>query len=405
MSYISKDFIHRGIGLLLDPEKAWRAVHPSVRKNVNKARRAGVRVERVAGTPAELALLRDMWYDPADPNLPTALGPEDPMFMAWGPAGEPLGACVLLRVGNHLFLNNLTANPAGKQLGTPDLLLWHCVEALAGTDLRYIDVGVSYRPTLYRFFKKWRTVDYPVIFHPPRLAPRVSRFPFHNGRYGHAASQEAAQHAMARLEAMLGGAPFTFVPDVAQGARVLEELGHAPRDATFRFPDVGDGPCLVDLPLLFGVQFGCLIVHLALPDAELWSRHGCLDAFKRELTLSTLSDELADWDGVLARRAENVRTLGELFELDGIAATPPPPGERVPRAFGFEHPLNDRYRDRLSEFDVDHDYDPIRGWVGLPVHQGLGRPELEYVYGIFRGVLNLCSEWVHTETRAAYKPT
>src|SRR5262245_9049167 len=114
-SYIGKDVIHYGCGLVLDPSEAWAKLSHSSRKNVNKARREGVIVTRVEGTAEEqLRALRSIWYLPADPNFPAKLAKGESLHLAHL-EGELVGGMILIPVGRHLFLNNLAANAKGKE--------------------------------------------------------------------------------------------------------------------------------------------------------------------------------------------------------------------------------------------------------------------------------------------------
>ena len=155
MGYIGKDIIHQGCGLPLNAELVWDSIPHSVRKGIKKAERNDVKIRKVAGTPEDIKVLVDIWYDPEDPNMPTQLTDQEFMFIAEH-EGKPIGAVILLPVGNHLFLNNLAGSPDGKKLHIQDFLLWHCVKYFETSRFRYIDVGVSYRPSLYKFFTKWK---------------------------------------------------------------------------------------------------------------------------------------------------------------------------------------------------------------------------------------------------------
>jgi len=75
------------------------------------------------------------------------------MYIAYNNLNEAIGVIILLPVGNHLFLNNLAGNTKGKELRIQDYLLWYCVNAFKDSGYKYIDVGVSFRTSLYEFFK------------------------------------------------------------------------------------------------------------------------------------------------------------------------------------------------------------------------------------------------------------
>ena len=69
----------------------------------------------------------------------------------------------------------------------------------------------------------------------------------------------------------------------------------------------------------------------------------------------------------------------------------------------FKHERNNRYHVVLDNFEIKHVYFEKEDVIGLPIHQNLSKWLLEYIYGTFRGVLNLCSEWTHTDVYGDYK--
>ena len=159
--YVGKDLVHYGSGIVLDPERAHRDLDHSARKNIRRAEKAGFNIKRCRGSAEELNQLRELWYYPEDPNFPVELAEEEILYLAYL-GDELVGGMVLVPVGSHLFLNNLTASDKGKREQLQGYLLWHAVNDLSGSEYTYIDIGVSYRINLQRFFTKW----YPFrLFH------------------------------------------------------------------------------------------------------------------------------------------------------------------------------------------------------------------------------------------------
>jgi len=191
--YISKDFVHRGCGLLLKPEEVWEEIPYSVQKNIKKAQTNNVKIEKVSGAQSDIEVLKSMWYDPEDPNMPNRLSGNEFMFIAYNSRNIPVGAVILLPVGNHLFLNNLAGNEEGKALRVQDYLLWHCVNYFQDSNFKYIDVGVSYRQTLYDFFRKWQTISYPVIFNVPTYSYDTALNPFNLNHYNSEINEDNIQ--------------------------------------------------------------------------------------------------------------------------------------------------------------------------------------------------------------------
>jgi hypothetical protein len=389
MHYIGKDVVHRGSGLLLDPAALHASLAHSARKNVRKAQRFGFEIERSVGTREELAGLRALWYHPDDPNFPEELGPDDVCYRAFLD-GELVGGMILVPVGTHYFLNNLLADERAKEGQLQSLLLWNAVHDLADSGYRYIDIGVSYRPNLQRFFVKWRSFDYPVLFHPPAILPRISFRPFQRLRTPRAEADPE------RLAAFCHGRPFTLLPDRELALEVARDRGHAPREVTA--PGEGPEVEVVDLTELLPLPHGALLVGEEIPTAELWSRHGCYDFVKTAALERFLTEAAAGWTELCARRVLVWEELRDRFAHEDTEPLPPgsPPASFAMSVGGAEA-LAERYRRFGVEARV------IDGTLHLPCHQELESVELEYVHAIYRGHLNLCSAWTPTGVRGRLK--
>ncbi len=394
--YISKDFVHRGCGLLLKPEEVWEEIPYSVQKNIKKAQTNNVKIEKVSGTQSDIEILKSMWYDPEDPNMPNRLSENEFMFIAYNSRNIPVGAVILLPVGNHLFLNNLAGNEEGKALRVQDYLLWHCVNYFEDSNFKYIDVGVSYRQTLYDFFRKWQTISYPVIFNVPKYSYDTALNPFYLNHYNSEINEDNIKKTQKLLTSILKGRQYTFVPDMDEASKIMIRLGYEFVENTFNFTDSSsEKPYAVDLTKLFSVQFGVLIVNLSIDDKSLWNQHRALDPFKRDLVYTNITGELEELNVLIALRKRNIDILDNYFDLEGIKSYRK--DEIIPSAYYFTNDFNSRYHTKLQEFGISHYFDSVSNEIGLPVHQNLSKFQLEYLYAIFRGVLNLCSEWVHTD--------
>jgi hypothetical protein len=394
--YISKDFVHRGCGLNLSPELVWNSVPYSVQKNIKKAENNNIVVKKVDGTADDINILREIWYDPNDPNMPTVLKPDEYMFIAYNSNSAPIGAVILLPVSNHLFLNNLAGNEEGKTLRVQDYLLWHCVNYFKDSDFKYIDVGVSYRHTLYEFFKKWQTISYPVIFNVPKYKYNIGLNPFCDNSYNSDVSQNNVKNTEQKLSQILKGRKFTFIPDLNEARKICERLDIEFVENTFNFTDSNlNQPFVLDLTQIYSVQFGVLLVNIKLDDKSLWNDHRALDIFKREYVYSAIANEIEEFDVIIAKRKRNIEELNHFFNLEDICYIKQ--DEIIPSAYYFKSEFNNRYHSRLNDFGIIHYYNEENNLVGLPLHQNLSKFQLEYLYAIYRGVLNLCSEWVHTD--------
>ena len=391
MTYIGKDVVHYGCGLDLDPEKAWKGVAHSARKNIRKAERAGVEVRRADGTAGQLAELRRLWYHPEDPNFPTALREGDLLYVAHLD-GELIGGVILLPVGSHLFLNNLIAGDKGKHCQLQGYLLWHLVNDLKDSGYRYIDVGVSYRPNLYRFFKKWASFHYPVIFNPPRIGPTIRFRPFKElpDLSGVSVDED-------RIAAFFHGRPHTILPDMELARAIARDRGGPPPEINEPAPD-GDGLQVLDLTELLPIQHGAVVIGEQVQAQELWDRYGCYDAVKTEHIQRALSSDWADPAAIRESRRRVHECYAAYFEKEDVELRPPEPGHP---AFRFATDDADAIAERYRRFDIK-----VRTsgqTLSLPCHQNLSDRDVEYVYAVYRGHLNLCSEWLPTHVKGALK--
>lgn len=399
MGYVSKDFVHEGCGLPLQPDLVWDNIPYSVHKNIKKAENNNVKIVKVDGNSEDISILKSMWYDPEDPNMPHRLSDKEYMFIAYNEHNVPIGATILLPVGNHLFLNNLAANKDGKELRAQDYLLWHCVNYFAQSEFKYIDVGVSYRPSLYKFFTKWKVWSYPVIFNVPEIKLDIPFYPFNSSVYSLELSNNY-EHTLEYLKAILKSDKITFVPKAEYATKILQDFKYEPLELTYNFASIiPDKPFFIDLKKVFSVQFGCIIAGIELTDQEIWNNYGCLDIFKRQFVFNSISDELEKIVEIIKKREMNYNLLKEHFSLEDIE--PEQQLNQIPDLFVFVHNENSRYSAKLKEFGIEHYVEGQK--VGLPIHQNLSPFQLEYMYAIFRGVLNLCSEWEHTDKYDKYK--
>ncbi len=393
--YISKDFVHNGCGLILDPDKVWNIIPYSVKKNIKKAERANIKVIQKYGSLEDIDILKSMWYDPSDPNLPTKLHSDDIMYIAYLES-QPIGVIIMLTIGNHLFLNNLAANKLGKDHRIQDYLLWYAVNELKDSIYSYIDVGVSYRKNLYDFFKKWQTFSYPVIFNKPKFNNPIRLTPFEKYTDIDGDNKDIYLQSEELLKKLFQNNEFTFVPniEIAENICKLNEVEYL--NVTFSTSLIDDKKWyIIDLTQIFSVQFGALIINKYFDDKQLWNDYRSQDIFKRDFVYIAINSELNNFDNLIKKREENYNYLKYLFSIDNIENINY--NEDIKSAFYFTDINNLRYSNKLNEFEIEHYWDKENNIIGLPIHQNLNKTQLDLIYGIYRGILNLCSEWVHTD--------
>lgn len=390
--YIGKDLVHYGSGIVLDPERAYDAIEHSARKNIRTAERQGFSILRCAGTAEELRRLRVLWYYPEDPNFPDLLAEDEILYLAF--LKETLvGGMILIPVGSHLFLNNLTACCEAKKYHLPGYMLWHAVNDLKDRGYRYIDIGASYRVNLQRFFSKWSSFHYPIIFNPPELKPSIR---FQLFRSLHSILETEPDTACALK--LCSGRPYTIVPSMQHAREVVTayELGWNPVTA----PQPADTVQVLDLTELFPLQYGALIIGLELDAETLWSRFGCYDHFKTRYIHSCLSLPGWDIDTVGAQRASNHRLYQGYFENDDVEIQA---ASGWVDGFRFGCNATDSLASRFYDFGIQVRREA--DWLVLPCHQALSDQDIEYVYAVYRGYLNLCSEWEPTAIKGSLKLT
>jgi hypothetical protein len=302
--YISKDFIHQGCGLIINPKLVWQKISYSVRNKINKAINNNIIVKRVRGSKEDLQLLRQLWYNPNDPNLPKLLTNDDFMFVAYINE-EPIGAIVLLPVLNHLFLNNLTSSQLGKKYGVQDYLLWYSVNYLEKSNFKYIDVGVSYRKSLYDFFSKWAIFHYPVIFNKPEILRPIFLKPFKNYNEIIIDSQKIKATEKLLFE-VFDTEDITFVPNVQIAKNIIINNNQQPKDITNTLVNNNKNQYYyVDLTDIFTTQFGALIINLKIEDNDLWNVYKSFDYYKKNLVYAQIYYELSELNKIIELKQYN----------------------------------------------------------------------------------------------------
>lgn len=128
-----------------------------------------------------------MWFDPSDQTFPNELG-DHLGVTALNEDGVVVGGALWAPAGKNLFLHQLIANKEGKELQMPTRLIWESLLSFntrgyfAIEGFKSLDIGVSYNPKRYQFFKNFAVETYPIILKKPELVPVIRLTPF-NGFY------------------------------------------------------------------------------------------------------------------------------------------------------------------------------------------------------------------------------
>lgn len=467
--YHGKDILHEGSLLKIDPDYSWERINGKIRNKIRQAKKLNVEIKKVAGTPQDIADFRTVWFDPSDETIPEKLEDDEVMYLAYMDGALTGGLILTPSSPTVLYMHNLGSNDIGKRQNIPALILWHAVEDLKGSKWEYIDVGVSFRPTLYSFFKSWKVDSYPIMFSPPFIRPDIRLTPFTASdivSYKEDTPRDADKiveqyfgqnytilpRAISCIQAVLqhigvtkedNVAVFsTFETDYISGCvkGPIENISNMTRKIDtktkaviviheFGFPygklkslkkecesknipliedcawtygthidddtkvgEVGDY-AIYSLPKILPVQYGGILKGLTISDEENWNNYRMLDYFKRELVLKALSKHMPKINEYNEVRRKNWQRLAELFSRDGFNVMNDLekgvyPGAVLVNLENFQQVI-----ERYEEFGVEVErYYPNKA-LFLPVHQNLTEGSVEYIYGVFRGLLNLSSNY------------
>jgi len=394
-NYIGKDFIHYGCGLEINSEVVLSSIPRSSKKNIKKAETSDIIVTNVIGTAEELEDLRGIWYYYDDPNFPQ-YDKNNLVYMAYLNE-ELIGGAILVPVGNHLFLNNLMASAVGKKYQLQGYLLWYIVNNLITSRFKYIDVGVSYRFNLYSFFKKWATFHYPVIFNPPKIGPHIKFTPFK--------SIENLTNAKVNndiINSFFKNRPFTIVPDINYANTIAEKesiiINRTIDEFTSPIKHDLEPIEIIDLTELLPLQFGAVVVGMEVSPERLWEKYACYDHYKTEYIKKYISKDSKLYEGIKEQRRHVYELFNNYFSQEDVTII-----HTSKFITGFEFSCKDikLLSKRYTRFKVAHKL--TSSTLIFPCHQNISEVDVEYIYAIYRGYLNLCSEWESTGVKGVLK--
>src|SRR5690606_33134092 len=147
------------------------------------------------------------------------------------------------------------------------------------------------------------------------------------------------------------------------------------------------------LPKILPMQYGAILKGVSISDDEVWSTYQMLDYFKREMVYQELERELPSLEESTQIRRENWKYLESLFEKDGIATLVKHEDEHPTALFLIE---TDDYQEMFNRY-VSFGVETGRYYQGnglfLPVQQNMNKSHLDYIYAVYRGYLNLSSNY------------
>jgi hypothetical protein len=463
LQYIGKDKVTQGSMLILNRQQALKLLRSRAKQGFRKAQRAGVTMEE----NRDLALMAEVWYDPA--TLPESLSKDQRMFVA-RINGDLAGAIIVTPISpNTLFYHFGGSSELGRQHEVNAYMFWHIVESFENSQYQFLDVGVSYRNELQHYFQKYCTHPYPIIFRPPPpgVLPRMSQHPFHTGNLHWDAGPMMPINT--QLYEFLG-ADFTYMPDaefaILSGLKALDVKQNDTVLIVSSFPESTPAPAILktldgfckwtydqrkdtkavivnhrfgfpyqqidnfeklrqpileisldclnltigsqkvgtlgdlsvfDFTRIFPMQYGAVLVGEHFDDKHIWDNFGCLDVDKRNQTREQLG---IFWEQQPEIHQHRMNLWGEylkLFQQVGMEPQLQLDENSIPSAFVFR--TLPQYppiviQERLLSFGVTVEIDPEVGWVALPCHQNISPAHRDYIFGVYRGMMNPCVSFV-----------
>lgn len=231
--YVGKDYVARGVDLILDKEVAWKKISRRARRAIDAARSLpGLRIEKKKGTKEELDLFRTIWYDANDSELGDGAFRDDQHVYFCYLNDEFVAGVIVTEVDSNLFLHYNGATDEAKKLQIPSLMIWHIVEEFHGSRFKYLDVGCSFRKSLQDFFENWKTHEYPLLMNPPYYLPKIDLSPFDNASLS--SKFDVSANADEELKKRFSGRPFTYFPAGKYALyAILKHLNLAREDEVF----------------------------------------------------------------------------------------------------------------------------------------------------------------------------
>lgn len=145
------------------------------------------------------------------------------------------------------------------------------------------------------------------------------------------------------------------------------------------------------------VAYGAVLRGLEISDEDNWSTYKMLDYYKRDILINKLLELMPQMAEQQQRRVENWRTLERLFALAGNKPLIELEPEVYPTVFLTKFENGQTMYEKYERFGVETGRYYPEDALFLPVHQGMDEAQLEYVYAIYHGYLNLCSEYRRNE--------
>ncbi|MAF25925.1 hypothetical protein CL634_10170 [bacterium] len=181
-NYQGKDIILEGVRIPLRGQYSLDLLDKfsNNSRRVIKLERPDLNIEYRELIKNDLDLLRNMWFDPNDETFPRDLSSHIGFVLLKDE--KVVGGIILKPIGDVLFMHQLVAGEEGKKIKASTLLVWHAARMLTRKKWHSIDVGVSYNPARYNFFRHFAVEEYPIILKKPFYTPIIRFSPFKSFR-------------------------------------------------------------------------------------------------------------------------------------------------------------------------------------------------------------------------------
>ena len=147
---------------------------------------------------------------------------------------------------------------------------------------------------------------------------------------------------------------------------------------------------IYSLPKFFPMQYGGILVGADIDDDSMWNTYKCLDIEKRNIVKEKLSAYVEKETEICRARINNYKYLEKLFAEEGYEPFFNLKENEVPGVFMLKLPrpeLAKKISERCDYFGIECGAFHYNNAVFLPVHQNLGIPHLEYIFGVVRAGL------------------
>lgn len=176
-SYKGQDVVHQGVRIPLGKEQGMEWVLQNLSRNTQRIiANWDQTIEFKDMVNEDLSVLREMWFDPKDTTFPSTM--DGHLGITAIHNNEIVGGVIWTQSGKNLFLHQLIAGKEGKRLQISTLLIWESVKRWYWSGFNALDIGVSYNPKRYKFFKNFAVETYPVILKKPFYVPVIRLSPF-----------------------------------------------------------------------------------------------------------------------------------------------------------------------------------------------------------------------------------